>query len=159
MILTRETILNPLDHQVKIEAWIEDSAKMLSKNFYGSYEFSFQPLTADDHQRLFEAGETAYTDAVLNTPTYSSGTLRKCYENKKGQPYCSQLFEPVLNEEVINPLQISGRQATLTLHFRDGSDGNIYLQCDYCDLYDQTNGFIDYRYAPLPGEEVDETDW
>ena len=159
MILTRNHILTPSECQVRIEAVIKDSDGLLKPNFYGNYEFSFQPLTANDHQILFEAGESALTQVMYNTPTYACYTPRRKFENKDGTPFCSQRFEPQLNETIYNPTQMIGRQASLTLHFKDADDGNLYLQCSYVDLYDEDNGFIDYRYPPEPGELVDETDW
>jgi hypothetical protein len=160
MILTRNPILTPTDNQVRIEAIIKDSTGLLKPNYYGNYEFSFQPLTADDHQRLFEAGESALTDVMYNTPSYACYTLRRHFENKDGTPFCSQRFEPQLNEDVYNPTQLIGRQASLTLHFKDADDGNLYLQCSYVDLYDEDNGFIDYRtLPPQPGERVEDYDW
>lgn len=159
MILTHETLLSPKEHTIRIEAILQDCKHVLTPNYYGEYRFSFVPAETTDLNRLFEAGERAFTEVALNTPHYMNFTGKKCFEDEMGQPYCSQLSAPVINEEVMHPLRLLNRTASLTLHFRDGTDGNLYLFCDYIDLYDEANGFIDYRYPPEPGELVDETDW
>ena len=59
-------------------------------------------------------------------------------ETKYGAFKCSQLFTPKLNESAEDQYfaqRLAGMYASLKLHFRDAPDGQIYLQCSYCDLY------------------------
>ena len=50
---------------------------------------------------------------------------------------CSQLHPPKLNREFEYTGQMEGKPVSLNLHLRDDKHGNIYLQCDYVDFYEE----------------------
>ena len=64
--------------------------------------------------------------------------------------YCNQLFTPKCNKTFERVEDAKNACASLTLHFRDDPEGNIYLQCEYCDFIDR-NIILD-----IPEEGIDD---
>ncbi len=77
---------------------------------------------------------------MMSSSRFSPKEAIAFVEDKKGTPYCSQLFRPKLNVDVENPDLLRGRQVSLALHLRDDPVGRIYLQADYVDCYSVSNG-------------------
>ena len=73
----------------------------------------------------------------METTSYSNKVPKKRTEDKNRNPCCNQLFTSKVNIEFEHPDMLRGRQASLTLHLRDAVDGSIYLQCEYCDVYEK----------------------
>ena len=148
-----ETILSPTDTRFNIDCYITDARYINSANRFGEFVLEFQPYGTNDHQMLMERAENAFAAVTMGMSYYSSKTPKLCLENKYGVPYTSQLFTMKVNEDFDYASSLDGRQASLTLHFRDAVDGSIYLQCEYLDLYEPV-------VAPeVEDEPVDEDDF
>ena len=130
------TILTPVDTRIQVEAWLMNTDYLLDTDKDDVYSFTFQPLTTTDHQRLFEAVERAVMKVEMSKDYYSNKVAKACVEDRYGMPYCSQLFAPKVNVSVEHPDLLVGKQVSLNLHFRDDPLGNIFLNCDYCDFYE-----------------------
>lgn len=148
------TILTPVDTQIRLEGWLMDTRHILEPNADEVYSFSFQPLTSNDHSRLYEAGERACMLVEMGKDPYSNKIVKPCYEDRQGLPYCSQLFKPKLNVVVEHPDILYGKEVSIAAHFRDDPLGNVYLQVDYCDLY---NGWDEPQELITPDDNSD--DW
>ena len=118
------------------------------------YSFSFQPLTSNDHSRLYEAGERACMLVEMGKDHYSNKIVKPCYEDKRGLPYCSQLFRPKLNVVVEHPEVLYRKEVSIAAHFRDDPLGNVFLQVDYADLY---SGWDEQKELITPSDTED--DW
>ena len=161
---TEQTILAPHDTQIKIEVFLDDCQFIQSKNREGFYSFSFYALTMNGHQQLCEQVERAVMTVELNKGYDSRKVAQPKVENRQGGFYVSQLFLPKLNVEFQHPSELTGKQADLSLHLRDAPTGDIFLQCEWCDLFEP----IQYpdEFGRLPGatasapDEVDiDDDW
>jgi len=132
------TLLLPKETHWRCEAWLVNTDHILHWNKYDTYEFSFSPETMQDHQMLFETIDMAKAMVEMRRSPYSTKTRladKTSYE-RGGIPYCSQLFLPKLNVNVDHPDQLRGQLVSLSGHIRDTKDGRVYLQCDYCDFYE-----------------------
>jgi hypothetical protein len=158
MMITETTILNPKETHLRIDVFLCDTENLTEPNGYGEYKFSFQPVSYGDYQLLMEAAESALMKVETSLSPYSTKRPAGCYENKYGQPFCSQLFKPIVEPE-LEDWELLHKQASLSLHFRDAVDGKVYLQADYVDVYDPTNGIdeetdhtLHPNYDPLDDE-------
>ena len=131
------TILEPVDTQIRIEAWLGDCRYIDKWDKTEAYSFSFYPQTMLDHQNLLEVIENAVTTVQLRKDRHSRKEGRKLCENKDGSLFCSQLFLPKINVQYENTEQLNGMACTLALHLRDLPMGEVVIQADYIDLYDQ----------------------
>lgn len=136
-ILTRERTL------LEVDVKLVDTEHMLKNNSYGEYVFTFQPLTSYAYQALQEACESAVTMVELYKSPYSQKEPRLQVCKKGSYFYCSQLFAPKVSEELEHYSLYSMRDATLKLHLREDCAGDIYLNAEYVDLFDQNNGIDD----------------
>ena len=136
--LHKETILNPIETEIRIEAWIQDAKYLTTPNRYGEYEFTFTPQVNHDYGRIKETVNTALRNVEMLSYNGSfSREVKDCTETRFGTFKCSQLFAPKLNKEVRDPMEAINKQVSLKLHLRDAVDGSIYLQCEYMDFYQE----------------------
>ena len=147
-----QTVLSPIDTRFNIDCFIVDATHINSANRDGEFQIKFQPVSYHDYIQLDERINSAMTTVMMETTSYSSKVPKKSTKDKNNIPYCNQLFTPKVNIEFEHPDMLSGRQASLTLHLRDAVDGSIYLQCEYCDVYEKAAPeFVDEE----PAEEDD----
>lgn len=133
-----ETILTPIETEIRIEAWIQDAKYLTTPNRYGEYEFTFTPQVNHDYGRIKETVNTALRNVEMFSYNGSfSREVKDCTETRFGTFKCSQLFAPKLNKEVRDPMEAINKQVSLKLHLRDAIDGSIYLQCEYMDFYQE----------------------
>ena len=132
-----ETILNPQETTIHVEAFLEDTDYILDPNPYGEYQFSFVQYDSTAELQLEEMVEKALRDIELRSNQMSDKEPRSGIINRKGQFFCNQLFKPRLNEDIQYPMQLYRRVANLNLHLRDDPTGLIYLQASYVDLIPQ----------------------
>ena len=113
---------------------------LYEKNGYGEHIFEFNPATPHDWYMLEDALDSAIRMVEQRKPDWSRKIAKQKCMDQKGFYNCNQLFSPKVNlsEEQIRLTQ--DPYASLTLHFRDDHDGDIYLQCEYLDFMDPTNG-------------------
>ena len=135
-VIQKPTLLKPHEHSVRIDASLHEARYLEEPTYTDEYIFSFMPLTGCDFTIVDEAAEKALM-AIAFANHYTRDEMEQCYEDKYGLLYCSQLFAPKLNTKLAN---YYGAEASLSLHFRDSSDHKLYLQADYIDFYDPTNG-------------------
>ena len=135
-----ETFLTPIDTQISIEAWLNTADNIESPNRYGDYEFEFTPVNSFDYFRVEELVHSSLMRAERH----------RCIDMKdmttrNGVLFCSQLFAPKLNRTFEYPGQInhSNDPVSLNLHLRDDKHGNIYLQCDYMDFYEEPERIVE----------------
>ena len=133
-----KSILSPLDTEIRIDCIIYDAENIVYPKADGTYEFEFQNGSSMDYAKL----ESKIDEACHRWDMHKGFQLDKTAFNHIQTRYgifkCSQLYSPKLNEKSDSHyfgMQLAGRYASLSLHLRDGPDGQIYLQCSYCDLY------------------------
>ena len=131
-------ILSPLDTELRIDCFIYDAQYISYPMDDGTYRFEFQIFSSLDYCKL----ESKIDEAAHLWDRSKGFALDKTSYNhiqtRYGTFVCSQLFVPKLNENSDDKhfgMMLAGREASLKLHFRDAPDGQIYLQCSYCDLY------------------------
>ena len=136
-----KTVLKPLETQVEIEATIVKVENLLEPK-YGAWTFKFSPLTNSDSILLDNAMDNAVSQLNMAKHRLSR---KKANLNclRGGLYYCDQLFAPVCNTEFDSKWDAQGKHVSLKLHFRDDPEGNIYLQCEYCDFMDPLNGVVE----------------
>ena len=149
-----ETVLSPTDTRFNIDCYILDATHINSANRMGEFELMFMPVSNTDYIMLEERVRTAVSTVMMNMSPYSSKTPKSCME-KDRKPYCSQLFTPKVNIDFEHPDVLSGRQASLTMHLRDTVDGSIYLQCEYCDVYEPVTAPAVIKEEVEPADEDD----
>lgn len=163
--VTEHTVLQPHETSIRIEAWLGrcDHIDKWDKN--DTYRFSFYPQTMTDHQLLLETIEQAVTRVELQKDRFSRKRGRKLCENKDSSLYCSQLFLPKINVSYQHTDQLEGKACSLALHCRDLPLGEVVLQCDYIDLYDQVEfpssqgTDVEHQNADETVTDGDELDW
>tara|TARA_R110002012_G_scaffold105270_3_gene246111 strand:- start:186 stop:659 length:474 start_codon:yes stop_codon:yes gene_type:complete len=131
-----ETILSPIKTRFEIECVLRETDYLLEPNRYNEYILKFEPLTSLDNQILTEHVMEAEASIMMQMSPYSSKVVKQKYESN-GLSYVSQLWKPKVNLVLENTEMYINRPASLTLHLRDSVDGSIYLQCEWCDLYEQ----------------------
>ena len=133
-----ETLLQRNDTFVEIEAILYRPDNLFEPK-YGGWYFRFAPLTNTDTRALEDAMKDAVKQLNRAKPRLSrkQPTL-KCLD--RGLYYCDQLFAPKTNIQFEDKWEARDQHISLKLHFRDDPDGNIFLQCEYCDFMDPFNG-------------------
>ena len=152
-----ETILLPTETRIRIDCWLDDVDHLETPDRYGEYNFTFNCFTHNDHQRLAEHVSRCVSMVQLGAGPHSRKEPTPACENSKGQFKCSQLFKPKLNVDPQHYSELIGKQATLCLHLRDDPTGKIYLQAEFCDLYEEVT-YPDAKQDVAAGE-FDEDDW
>ena len=152
-------ILSPLDTELRIQARIRESDYLLKPNTNHEYILGFFPFTSYDAQRL-----DSKIEEVLSHWERSKGFMidKTPYHNildKYDMYVCNQLFAPKVNhiedtDYYGASLGWEARIADLSLHFRDAPDGQIYLQCSYCDLYEKEEKPV-IEYTGLDDDGID----
>ena len=164
-----ETLLQPHETQISLEAWIGNAKYIEDKSYEGYYSVSFSPSTDADYLRLEEQIENAVTQVEFRKSPDSRKIPTASCKNKDGSFYASQLFIPKINVEFYHPTDLNGHLASLKLHLREDPDGNVFLQMEYCDLYEEVKPdlLVPFKTAfqleeeanPTPPNEIDEFDW
>tara|TARA_R110002012_G_scaffold316374_1_gene531257 strand:+ start:165 stop:677 length:513 start_codon:yes stop_codon:yes gene_type:complete len=134
-----ETLLVPHEDEISIDVFLDDVRCLQHLNQFNEYYFTFIVATPVEGIRLEEAMDSCVTKVMRRKDYLSSKEAVKCFKKNK-RYYCSQLYLPKLTGAPERIEELRGNQATLKLHFRDDPQGNIYLQCGYCDVYDVDNG-------------------
>lgn len=159
-------ILNPSATTISIQAWLVNTENIDTPNSFGEFVFSFVPITVQDHYRLTEAIEQAVWKTEERNwidPMVQIDAKADCLDRKKNFR-CSQLFAPKFNvedpnaDELWNPSHPE-QEVSLKLHMRDGPDGTVFLNCDYCDFMSPSNGIEDDRVIEAPGAGVVDEPW
>ena len=154
-----ETLLKPFETQVRFEAKIVDADYLITPNRYDEYICILMPLTMNDNQTFFEAGETSLMMVEMRKGPYSRKIATAQYETKHGFIISNQLFKPELNIKDENPHYLPSYDVSITGHFRDLANGNVVFNIDYADLYEQdtrTSFEIDEELNP---ENCSDIDW
>jgi hypothetical protein len=154
------TILSPTKTQFRIDVFLQDVTHLYEaqETDYGYvYSFSCHAFTYQDHQRLFEAIESAKVDIDFGKDSWSRKVpdSSPCTD-KTGAFSFSQLFSPrvVTNLE---PWQLQGKQATVTGYLREDPTGKIYLQASFVDVYDNPSGIdSDDTTKPIVSDDFDD---
>ena len=150
-----KSILSPLETKIRVDCIIYDAKDIVEPKADGTYELKFQISSSMDYSKL----ESKIDEACHQWDRKKGGHLDKTayhrIESKYGIFKCSQLFPPRLNEKSDSQYfgeMLESRHASLSLHLRDAPDGQIYLQCSYCDLYQKPGP------DPIPAleDQVDE---
>ena len=149
-----ETILSPLDTSIDLEIKIIDADYTLTPNRFGEYQTIFMPLSGTDEQRFFEVAERCLMQIECNKPQYSRKEPFFQFNNKEKFFYASQLFQPEVNEQVMDPMYLYMRDASVKGHFRDLDNGAILFQIDYLDMYEQ-----DERTSFTSSDDGDDDFW
>ena len=139
MITTNETVLRPRNTSIRFDAWLRDVDYIYKPNRSGEYVFTVQPIAIGDQQMVMENGEKAMSQVEMSLDPYSSKVVRNSYESKMGEPVFSQLFPPKV-EPQLEPWELMDKQVSISAHFRDSVDGQVFLQADWIDIYDPMNG-------------------
>jgi hypothetical protein len=142
------TILSPTKTQFRIDVFLQDLTHLYEakETDYGFvYSFTAHAYTYQDHQRLFEAIESAKVDIDFQKGSWSRKVpdSSPCTD-KTGAFSFSQLFSPKVVTN-LSPWELEGKQATVTGYLRDDPTGKIYLCASYVDVYDKPNGIDDYE--------------
>ena len=154
-------ILNPLETEIRMQVMIRDSEYLAEPNDYGEYQLEFLPVSSYDYSKLESKIEEVSSHWYRTKGYMIDIEPYNHIATKYGEYKCNQLFSPKLNlTEPDNPyfpknLGMEARKADLCLHFRDAPDGQIYLQCSYCDLFEPD------EIEPAEPSEYDpnEPDW
>ena len=135
------TLLTPAETRFEVEARLIDVKHILQKNGFAENCFVFAPYSETDYYTIEDAITDAITKVEMRKSPYSKKVARGEHRNGKSFYYCSQVnFTPKLNVEPEHIEELTGSHAGLTLHLRDTPNGDIYLQCEFCDIYDPDNG-------------------
>lgn len=132
-----ETILKPYETSIDLEVKIMDADYTLSPNRYGEYITAFFPLTSTDEQRFLEVAERCIMQIECNKSKYSRKEPHFQFTNREKFFVANQLFAPKCNENVIEPMFLYMRDASVKGHFRELDNGAILFQIDYLDMYEQ----------------------
>ena len=137
------TLLVPSEDAFSIECYLQDVKFLQQKNGFAEHYFTFIPFSSSDEMSLELAMASAISKVELRKEPYSRKIANAEYDASRSAKFCSQLFQPKLNVAPENIEELAGQTASLKLHFRDDHDGNIFLQCEYVDVYDLHNGVVD----------------
>jgi len=152
---TEHTLLKPYEDTITVDVWLRDVKHLQQKNGYAEIYFTFNPTTSYDDMRIEEGMEQAVSKVEMRKEQYSRKQATKQFKDKGKNYYCSQLFIPKLTSALERVEDLEGLTASLKLHFRDDHDGNVYLQCDYVDVYDPSNGIDNDTFEDDPKGDYD----
>ena len=153
---TEETLLVPYEDAFEVECFLQDVKHLQTKNGFAEIVFTFVPYTPQDYIRLDENMDIALTKVEQRKSGYSRKIAKPMFKSDSNLYYCSQLDLPVLNVTPDDIGELSGKEATLKVHFREDHEGDVFLWCDYVNLFDPFNG-IDKQdeFVPDPAGDWD----
>ena len=137
---SEQTLLVPAEDSFSIDCFLQDIKYLQTKNGFAEFRFSFIPYTPTDYIQLDENMSMAMTKVEQRKSPYSRKVANPMFKDGKNCYYCSQLFEPKVNLAPEQIKELKSPTASLRLHFREDHEGDIFLQCEYCDVYDPDNG-------------------
>lgn len=148
-----KNVLNAEETRIRIQARLGSTDHVFHKNYLDEYSIPFYPLTADDQHRLEEHMEKwifKLEYGLLNSPV-GTPTVEKKYLMNDGAFVCSQLDPPKSN--VDQNWELAGREVSLNMVLRNGPDGCLYINCDYVDVMDPSNGIDEPAVAAVVWDE------
>ena len=138
--------LNPIDTNIRIQAFLCDTKFLQEPNPYGEYKFSFQPCTMEDEHRLFEHIENAKTTVELGLGPYADLSPTTDVELPNGLPYCNQLFASKLNTEVPFEEWLGNKEASLKFineKFKEIKNPNKKIIFDIANMHKNAKRYIE----------------
>ena len=155
-----KSILSPLETEIRVEGMFRDTTYLIKPNSFNEYEFEFIPVSQYDYGMLDSKIEEVMSHWFMEKGMMIDIRPFNNIKTRYGTYKCSQLFQPKLNlTEPDNPyfpmsLAQEGRKADLAMFFRDAGNGEIYLQCGYCDL-NEPESEPEIEYTGLDDDGID----
>ena len=148
-------LFNPIDTELRIEARLINVEHIDEPNTFGEYEFTFDPLDTMDYAKLENTVDELLAEwdrkRGWQTGQGEWHTATNKVFNRRGGCVVSQLFAPKLpkSDDEYFAKRLSGETVSLKLHFRDDPIGNLYAQCEYVDVYEQSRPLTQFELECL----------
>lgn len=153
MIKKRQRVLNAHEHTFTFPAFLIEHQNINQPNYNGDYRGEFVPYDLDIFNEL-ENHISQTIDQLNSRVGEDDGRVFKAsYESmRNGEAlYFEQCFTPKISEHLDIEKLERGSLVNLNVHFRDASDGRVFLACSYIDPY--------YRDIPATTDNVSDIDW
>lgn len=147
------TYLEPHETKWRTEGRIVDAKYANTQNYEGMFSVTWMPITSDDYHMFLEHLRGIQKELMFMLPRDTRKEIKPLYETKRGFFYSSQFKTPQFNLEYGSHWDLKDRTATFTGHCRDLPTGEIVLQLDYVDVYEEV--LPEY----IPQNEPCDFDW